>query len=301
MNAHIKYAAAILSCLILAGCGGTDDTVMESETAKKEVSEVIATEETAVSETSSSETEDMPVETVTSEIQTTFEETVAPETVTTAVNTSEITATETTVPETTAAETVPALTDAPVQPDTVTPYGYPITVIDGVTYVNGILIANKTYSLPDTYAPGGLTDDTYAAYIQMQSAAAAEGLNIFCKSGYRSYWDQYYIYNGYVARDGQALADTYSARAGHSEHQTGMAIDINSTYTSFADTPEGVWLRNNCHKFGFIIRYPEGKEHITGYMYEPWHVRYVGIDAATAITESGLCLEEFYGITSVYS
>ena len=120
------------------------------------------------------------------------------------------------------------------------------------------------------------------------------------KSGFRSYYDQRYIYNGYVSRDGVAAADRYSARAGHSEHQSGMAIDVNSTSTSFKDTPEGIWLRDNCHLYGFIIRYPEGKEHITGYMYEPWHIRYVGVELATKIKESGLCLEEYFGITSAY-
>lgn len=169
-----------------------------------------------------------------------------------------------------------------------------------LTYINGILVVNKTYSLPENYNPGA--DPTaYAALTEMFSAAASEGLSLWVKSGFRSYNDQKWQYNYYAERDGQALADTYSARPGHSEHQSGLAFDLNSLYKSFADTAEGKWLAANCHKYGFIIRYPAGKEHITGYMYEPWHVRYLGIDTATAVYESGLCLEEYLGITSEYT
>lgn len=169
----------------------------------------------------------------------------------------------------------------------------------GLTYVGGILIVNKTYSLPADYNPGA-DPEALAALNTMFSAAASEGLSLWVKSGFRSYNDQLWQYNYYAERDGVALADTYSARAGHSEHQSGLAFDLNSLYTSFADTAEGQWLAANCHKYGFIIRYPAGKEHLTGYMYEPWHVRYLGVDNATAVFESGLCLEEYLGITSYY-
>lgn len=178
--------------------------------------------------------------------------------------------------------------------------GMSVQVIDGVTYVNGILVANKTYALPESYYTGGLTDETYAAFVSMQSAAKSDGLTLFCKSGFRSFIDQRIIYDGYVARDGQDLADTYSARPGHSEHQSGMALDINSTSSDFADTPEGKWLAENCWDYGFIIRYPADKVDITGYMYEPWHVRYVGREIAFELKDSGLCLEEYLGITSEY-
>lgn len=167
------------------------------------------------------------------------------------------------------------------------------------TYINGILIANKTYGLPADYAPGADPEATNMLY-EMFAAASTEGLSLWVRSGYRSYNDQLWQYNVYAQRDGVALADTYSARAGHSEHQTGLAFDLNSLYKSFGQTPEGLWLAANCHRFGFIIRYPEDKEHITGYMYEPWHVRYLGVDVATAVYESGLCLEEYLGITSQY-
>ncbi len=167
------------------------------------------------------------------------------------------------------------------------------------TTIDGVLIANKSYALPDTFAPGIDSEANNALYIMMNDAAK-EGISLWVVSAYRGYWDQYVIYNNYVARDGQAEADRYSARPGHSEHQSGLAFDLNSLYQSFGETAEGIWLAANCHRYGFIIRYPKEKEHITGYMYEPWHVRYVGVDMAQKITESGLCMEEFFGITSAY-
>ncbi len=174
-------------------------------------------------------------------------------------------------------------------------------VADGVTYIDGILIANKTYALPASYNPGGLTNECYSAFMNLVTGAAADNINIYCSSGFRSYESQQYIYNNYVARDGQAKADTYSARPGHSEHQTGLAIDCNIIDDSFTGTPEAIWLENNCHKYGFIIRYPRNKDHITGYKYEPWHIRYLGVEKATAVYNSGLCLEEYLGITSQYT
>ena len=180
------------------------------------------------------------------------------------------------------------------------PTGEGIEVINGITYVQGIMIANKTYALPSDYNPG-VSSEAYNALIEMEYAAANEGITLFLNSGFRSYSDQYVIYNRYVSWDGKAEADRYSARPGHSEHQTGYAFDLNSFEESFGETPEGIWLAENCHKYGFIIRYPKGKEHITGYMYEPWHVRYLGVDIATSVYECGLTLEEYLGITSVYA
>lgn len=178
---------------------------------------------------------------------------------------------------------------------------YPITVKDGITYVDGVLVANKTYSLPESYNPGDLLSECSSAFAELQSAAAAEGLNIWNASGFRSYALQESLYNRYVSRDGKAAADRYSARPGHSEHQTGLAIDLNSITQSFADTREGQWIEENCWRYGFILRYPKGKEAQTGYMYEPWHIRYVGAEVAENIYKSGLCLEEYYGITSDYA
>ncbi|MBE6723731.1 MAG: hypothetical protein E7576_00835 [Ruminococcaceae bacterium] len=176
-----------------------------------------------------------------------------------------------------------------------------IETIGGVTYVDGILIANKTYSLPRDYAPGGLTADCQAALDAMCAGAASDGIVLYPISTYRSYDYQEGLYNRYVERDGKAEADRYSARPGHSEHQTGLAIDLNSLEYAFADTPEGRWIAAHCHEYGFILRYPEGKEDVTGYRYEPWHVRYLGIATASAVAASGLTLEEYLGITSEYA
>lgn len=179
--------------------------------------------------------------------------------------------------------------------------GYDIIEVNGLTYINGILVVNKTYSIPESYNPGALTSECKKAFKEMQSAAEELGLELTVLSGYRSYETQKNLYNKYCDKDGRELADTYSARPGHSEHQTGLAIDVNSVKQSFASTPEGKWLKDNCHKYGFILRYTEDKQSKTGYSYEPWHIRYVGKAAAKDIYESGLCLEEYLGITSVYS
>lgn len=168
------------------------------------------------------------------------------------------------------------------------------------TYIDGILIANKTYALPEDYNPG-VQPEAEAAFKEMQSAAWNEGLNIWIASGFRSYEYQSGLYQRYVNRSGKEEADRYSARPGHSEHQTGLAFDLNSIDDSFADTAEGKWVAEHCHEYGFIIRYPKGKEDITGYIYEPWHIRYLGKETAEKVFNSGLTLEEYLGITSVYA
>ena len=181
--------------------------------------------------------------------------------------------------------------------------GYTIEQINGLYYIDGVLIANKSYALPSSYNPGGLLDSFQDAFSTMQSAAANDGISLSVISGFRSYSRQNTIYNNYVSRDGKAKADTYSARAGHSEHQTGLAADINSLSQSFKNTKEGQWLNEHCSEYGFIIRYPEGKESITGYIFEPWHIRYVGKELASALYNNGdwITLEEYFGITSQYS
>ncbi len=177
-----------------------------------------------------------------------------------------------------------------------------VTVTAGVqiTYISGILVVNKTYALPADYNPG-VNSEAKAAFDRMQADAAEEGLNIYISSGFRSYDYQAGLYQRYVDKDGKAEADRYSARAGHSEHQTGLAFDLNSIEESFADTKEGKWVNRNCHKYGFIIRYPSDKEDVTGYKWEPWHIRYLGEETAQAVYDSGLCLEEYLGITSQYA
>lgn len=178
--------------------------------------------------------------------------------------------------------------------------GYKIEVRNGAYYINNILIANKTYALPSTYAPG-LLPELNEAFSKLKAAALEDGIELKIISGFRSYNSQYSIYNNYVARDGKAEADTYSARAGHSEHQTGLAIDVNSLMFDFGETKEGKWLQSNAYQYGFIIRYPKGKEHITGYRYEPWHLRYVG-ELSKELYNNGdwITLEEYLGITSKY-
>lgn len=169
-----------------------------------------------------------------------------------------------------------------------------------VTYINGILIANKSYPLPADYNPG--TDPTAKEALDaMIAAAREENISLWVRSGFRSYATQKILYNSYARRDGSAAADRYSARPGYSEHQTGLAFDLNSLSQSFADTAEGKWLAAHCSEYGFIIRYPKDKESVTGYMYEPWHVRYLGTETAKAVADSGLTLEEYLGITSVYA
>lgn len=194
--------------------------------------------------------------------------------------------------------------------------GFVIEEKDGVTYIDGYMIVNKTYTLPsdyvpsDTYAEAGtqkhcqtcIINEAWDKYNEMKSDSTALGLNIFIASGYRSYNFQESLYNNYVARDGKEAADTYSARAGHSEHQSGYAFDLNSVEDSFQYTSEGIWINENCYKYGFIIRYPKGKESETGYIYEPWHLRYVGSDLATKLYNNGdwITMEDYFGITSKY-
>lgn len=131
------------------------------------------------------------------------------------------------------------------------------------------------------------------------AAADNDGITLYADSGYRSYDTQAGLYNSYVERSGEAEANRYSAQPGHSEHQTGLTMDVTSESAnfqllqSFGDTEEGIWVEENAHRYGFIISYPEGTEEITGYMYEPWHLRFLGISLATEVYESGLTYQEY--------
>ena len=193
-------------------------------------------------------------------------------------------------------------TDKPEPGTFTTSKGFKGVVKGGVTYIDGYLIANKTYSLPESYG-NGLTSETKSAFNKMSAAAKEDGLSIYIVSGFRSYSYQKNLYNNYVKRDGVKEADTYSARAGHSEHQSGLAFDVNSVENSFAKTPEASWLADNCYKYGFILRYPKGKTNETGYIYEPWHFRYVGTELAEKLYHGGdwITMEDYFGITSVYA
>ncbi|GAA1571152.1 M15 family metallopeptidase [Leucobacter aridicollis] len=133
-------------------------------------------------------------------------------------------------------------------------------------------------------------------------AAADAGHSVWIISAYRDYGTQVALYDGYVDRDGAAAADRYSARPGHSEHQTGLVVDLDDhgdCYLDgcFGDTPAGKWLAENAADYGFVIRYPEGKEQVTGFMPEPWHFRFVGTELALEMRDQGVTtLEEFFGL-----
>ncbi|MBK3494532.1 M15 family metallopeptidase [Viridibacillus sp. YIM B01967] len=170
------------------------------------------------------------------------------------------------------------------------------------TYINDLLIASKKYPLPADFAPGE-SDEARAAFEELKAAALLDGFTLSAFSTYRSYDRQVELYANYVNRDGREAADTYSARPGYSEHQTGLAFDIgevgNEQYfadNGFATTAAGKWLAKNAHTYGFVMRYPKGKEDITGYMHESWHFRYVGKDIATDIYKNNSTLEEYLEI-----
>ena len=183
---------------------------------------------------------------------------------------------------------------------------------DGTTVISGILLVNKEHPLPADYAPDytngagqstSLQGDAEAAAEAFLAAANAQGNSMYILSGYRSYDVQASLFANYAAAQGEDKANTFSARAGQSEHQTGLAFDVgdaaHSGYnlqTSIDQFPGVQWMMQHCAEYGFILRYPEGKEKITGYQYEPWHFRYVGVEAATAIMSSGLTLEEYLGV-----
>ena len=170
-------------------------------------------------------------------------------------------------------------------------------VTNGVTTVGGVVIANKAIKLPPEYGShlslNEVEPEVYAALEQMRADANHWFVN---RSGYRSYWEQQLDFQYNVDLLGFERADVLSARAGHSEHQTGLTLDLDSFDQNYGDTPIGKWLAENCWQYGFIIRYPKGKEHITGYEYEPWHVRYLGKSTASLVYHSGLTLEEFLNV-----
>ncbi len=181
-----------------------------------------------------------------------------------------------------------------------------------------LVCANKKHKLPDGYVPADLTTpdvqmryETWqlrqpAAEAMEEMFAAAKEDNIFLVvgSGYRSEAFQKTLYDGYVAQSGVEYADSISSRPGYSDHQTGLATDLcgqDASYdlsTSFETTPEGQWLFEHAHEYGFILRYPNGKEDITGYSYEPWHYRFIGKEEAAALHDAGenMSFEEYYNI-----
>ncbi len=173
------------------------------------------------------------------------------------------------------------------------------------------ILVNKYYYLDEDYIPENLEriSTTHAlsdmhmvkeakeAFEEMAKAAKKEKLNIIAMSTYRSYEYQVNLYNRYKKQDGEEKADTYSGRPGHSEHQTGLAVDVYNgqiNYTNFEKTKEFTWMSNHAHEYGFILRFPKDKEKETGYESESWHYRYVGKEIATYIKENNISFEEYY-------
>ena len=173
-----------------------------------------------------------------------------------------------------------------------------------------IILVNKHYFLEQDYIPNNLEKlnnnnsignmrlvrPAKIAFEQLSEKAKEENLNIIAMSTYRSYDYQKNLYNKYVQIDGIKKADTYSARPGYSEHQTGLAVDVCNkvlSYTEFENTEEFQWMQKHAHEYGFILRFPKGKEKETGYQYEAWHYRYVGIKTATYIKKNNITLEKF--------
>jgi LAS superfamily LD-carboxypeptidase LdcB len=171
-----------------------------------------------------------------------------------------------------------------------------------------LVLVNKYYSLPSAFIPVNLTtinvcgsatliSEAADALSSMCTAMNAAGLHPKVTSSYRSYATQVALYNLYAAQDGKNKADTYSARAGHSEHQTGLVVDMitpTSTLESFKTTAESRWLLANAQNYGFILRYTQSKQAITGYISEPWHWRYVGINTAADFNAKGMTFDEYY-------
>jgi len=174
-----------------------------------------------------------------------------------------------------------------------------LILVNKYNYVTEDYIPENLEPISTNYARSGmqLVSEAKEAFETLSEEAKKEGMTVLAMSSYRSYEYQVNLYNNYVASDGKEAADTYSARAGYSEHQTGLAVDVYNgdlPYTSFEETEEFNWMQENAYKYGFILRFPEDKVTITGYQYESWHYRYVGIKEATYIHEHNLTLEEYY-------
>ncbi|WP_322796772.1 M15 family metallopeptidase [Tepidiforma sp.] len=214
-------------------------------------------------------------------------------------------------PAETATATTPAGEPSPTAPPpTATPTAGPdgtvvvtcgdiLAPVDKVHRLPADCVPPDLVQLPASASAGGaqyLRREAADALLAMFDAAREDGFELRVNSAYRSYETQAATYNYWVQVNGQAYADRTSARPGHSEHQLGTAADVGARglfLEDFAGTPEADWLAENAWKFGFVVSYPDGKEHITGYAYEPWHVRYVGRDVAEAVHRSGLTLREY--------
>ena len=223
------------------------------------------------------------------------------------------------------AENNPPTEDKPVEEELTLEAAYFNVVqnMDGKDVIqnpqNTLALVNKLFGLPGDYIPGDLVrpdvpfsfgeaklekslmrQEAADALEEMFAGARNDGIELAAVSGYRSYGRQETLFNAEVNKVGEEKALQAVARPGSSEHQTGLTMDISSKTNNFnldeqfGRTKEGVWLAHNAHKYGFVLRYPRGKEDLTGYMYEPWHFRYVGIKAATEMYENDWTLEEYF-------
>jgi D-alanyl-D-alanine carboxypeptidase len=155
----------------------------------------------------------------------------------------------------------------------------------------------KNISLTYAYSGNKLREIALTNYTEMANAAKNEGLSLIITASYRSYSEQEKLYNNSVNYGGDTYADKVSARPGHSDHQSGLAVDItkyNALMAEFETTSEFTWLQENAYKYGFILRYPKDKKYLTGFDYEPWHYRYVGIKAAKIIHDENITFDEYY-------
>lgn len=203
----------------------------------------------------------------------------------------------------------------PVEPNEETPDETNSNILNNILDLSIVTLVNKQNSLTESDVPSDLVTVDVPTVLEnpevnqlrkvaanalksMFDEAIKDDIHLHARSGYRSYNTQVQLFQSYTDRNGEEAANRYSAKAGQSEHQTGLVMDVTAGSVNFqlseefGETAEGTWLREHAHEFGFIIRYPEHKEDITGYIYEPWHIRYLGIEMATKVYESGLTYEE---------
>lgn len=203
----------------------------------------------------------------------------------------------------------------PVEPNEETPDETNSNILNNILDLSIVTLVNKQNSLTESDVPSDLVTVDVPTVLEnpevnqlrkvaanalksMFDEAIKDDIHLHARSGYRSYNTQVQLFQSYTDRNGEEAANRYSAKAGQSEHQTGLVMDVTAGSVNFqlseefGETAEGTWLREHAHEFGFIIRYPKHKEDITGYIYEPWHIRYLGIEMATKVYESGLTYEE---------
>lgn len=168
-----------------------------------------------------------------------------------------------------------------------------LTLVNKYNYISKDYIPSNLINVNNLY----INKEAYEAFLNMKNNMKEENLNIRIISAYRSFDYQEELYGNYLKKEKQSIVDTYSARAGYSEHHTGLAIDVDNTkldFNKFYLTKEFIWMNDNSYKYGFILRYPKDKEKITGYKYEPWHFRYVGKEVAEYIKKHNSTFEEYY-------